>query len=69
MSTYDVNRNYATAHAANRVGYYIVSAVSMLAAWNDARQTRKSLAALTDRELDDIGLSRSEIEDVVARGR
>jgi uncharacterized protein YjiS (DUF1127 family) len=31
-------------------------------AWNDARMTRKALARLTDRELDDIGLCRSDVE-------
>ena len=30
--------------------------------WNDARVTRKSLAKLSDRELDDIGLCRGDIE-------
>lgn len=33
-----------------------------LAAWNDARVTRKALAKLSDRELDDIGLCRGDIE-------
>ncbi|MBE0553207.1 MAG: DUF1127 domain-containing protein [Rhodobacteraceae bacterium] len=32
------------------------------AAWNDARVTRKTLSKLTDRELDDIGLCRGDIE-------
>jgi uncharacterized protein YjiS (DUF1127 family) len=30
--------------------------------WNDARVTRKALSKLTDRELDDIGLCRGDIE-------
>lgn len=30
--------------------------------WNDARLTRKALSKLTDRELDDIGLCRGDIE-------
>ena len=30
--------------------------------WNDARVTRKALGNLTDRELDDIGLCRGDIE-------
>lgn len=38
-----------------------------IAAWNDARVTRKSLSALTDRELDDLGLVRGDIDDI-ARG-
>ncbi len=31
-------------------------------AWNDARVTRKSLGRLSDRELDDIGLCRGDVE-------
>lgn len=34
--------------------------------WNDARATRSALSKLTDRELDDIGLTRGDI-DAVAR--
>jgi uncharacterized protein YjiS (DUF1127 family) len=33
-----------------------------VAAWNDARVTRKALSKLSDRELDDIGLCRGDIE-------
>lgn len=36
-------------------------------AWKARRATRIALAQLTDRELDDIGLSRSDIE-TIARG-
>ena len=36
--------------------------VSTFAAWNDARVTRKALNKLSDRELDDIGLNRGDIE-------
>ena len=35
-----------------------------LAAWNDARVTRKALSKLSDRELDDIGLCRGDIEHI-----
>jgi uncharacterized protein YjiS (DUF1127 family) len=41
--------------------------VSGLISWNDARVTRGSLARLTDRELDDIGLCRGDIDEVAAR--
>jgi uncharacterized protein YjiS (DUF1127 family) len=41
-------------------------AFSQFAAWNDARVTRKALAKLTDRELDDIGLCRGDIEAISA---
>lgn len=33
-----------------------------LAGWNDARVTRNALAKLSDRELDDIGLCRADLE-------
>jgi len=33
-----------------------------LSAWNDARITRKALGRLSDRELDDIGLCRGDVE-------
>ena len=45
----------------------IASLVTTLIAWNDARVTRNSLAQLTDRELDDIGLTRGDIDEVAAR--
>jgi uncharacterized protein YjiS (DUF1127 family) len=35
-----------------------------LAAWNDARVTRKALSKLSDRELEDIGLTRSDIDRI-----
>ncbi len=41
---------------------YVNDKVSAFAAWNDARVTRKALAKLSDRELDDIGLCRGDIE-------
>lgn len=41
--------------------------VAAFQSWNDARLTRKALSQLSARELSDIGLSRGEIEQVVAR--
>ncbi|MEZ5733240.1 MAG: DUF1127 domain-containing protein [Paracoccaceae bacterium] len=41
--------------------------VSTFAAWNDARATRKALSKLSDRELDDIGLCRGDIETIASR--
>lgn len=35
--------------------------------WNDARITRNALNALSDRELSDIGLARSDIDAVATR--
>ena len=46
--------------------YRAINALSNLAltllAWNDARVTRKALSKLSDRELDDIGLCRGDLE-------
>ncbi|MFT5062608.1 MAG: hypothetical protein ACI9AX_002944 [Polaromonas sp.] len=39
-------------------------AVSTLISWNDARVTRNSLSGLSNRELDDLGLVRGDIEDI-----
>ena len=48
----------------------ITSAViGTVAAWNDARVTRNALARLSDRELDDIGLCRGDIEAISTRVR
>ncbi|MGV8951140.1 MAG: DUF1127 domain-containing protein [Cypionkella sp.] len=33
-----------------------------LASWNDGRLTRNALGKLSDRELDDIGLCRGDVE-------
>lgn len=38
------------------------AAVEAVQAWNSARITRKALNRLTNRELDDIGLCRGDIE-------
>ena len=45
----------------------VVSTVmAMLAAWNDARMTRKALSKLSDRELVDIDLCLGDIADTAA---
>lgn len=36
-----------------------------VAAWKAERDTRRALQALSDRELDDIGLCRGDIDEVV----
>ncbi|SNX69221.1 uncharacterized protein DUF1127 [Cereibacter ovatus] len=40
-----------------------------LVAWNDARATRAALSRLSDRELDDIGLCRGDIDAICATRR
>jgi uncharacterized protein YjiS (DUF1127 family) len=63
MSTMEINRSVA----AGGVGNVVANLFSMLSAWNDARVTRRELNSLSDRELDDIGVFRGDIERI-ARG-
>jgi uncharacterized protein YjiS (DUF1127 family) len=45
-----------------RTVQFFSNALIAVANWNDARVTRNTLAKLSDRELDDIGLCRGDIE-------
>ncbi|REF73467.1 DUF1127 domain-containing protein [Paracoccus versutus] len=63
MSAVEMSHN----HAAAGFGGVFSRVTAMIAGWNDARITRRELNALTDRELNDIGLARGDIERV-ARG-
>ncbi|WP_323767009.1 DUF1127 domain-containing protein [Antarctobacter sp.] len=67
MAATDLTRPYAASGSAARIGNIFASAISAFAVWNDARLTRNSLSALTDRELDDIGLHRGDIDSVSGR--
>ncbi|MEZ5771883.1 MAG: DUF1127 domain-containing protein [Defluviimonas denitrificans] len=49
------------------MGGFFGTMVSAFAAWNDARVTRNALSRLTDRELDDIGLTRADIDTIATR--
>lgn len=40
----------------------ISEAIASVTSWNDARVTRGALSKLSNRELDDIGLCRGDIE-------
>nr|WP_231119286.1 DUF1127 domain-containing protein [Rhodovulum sp. MB263] len=45
----------------------LVSALfARLQAWDEARRTRNALSRLTDRELDDIGLCRGDIDRLLS---
>ncbi len=45
---------------------FVSNAAAGFAAWNDARVTRNALGKLSDRELDDIGLCRGDV-DLIGR--
>lgn len=65
MATFDTSRTtYGSATATSRFLGKISGVVASVIAWNDARVTRNALASLSNRELEDIGLSRSDIDTV-----
>jgi uncharacterized protein YjiS (DUF1127 family) len=45
---------------------FVTEFLNSFAAWNDARVTRHALGKLSDRELDDIGLCRGDV-DLIGR--
>lgn len=68
MAAIDTSRTvYGSAPVANRQGSFLNSLVGAFIAWNDARVTRKALGSLSDRELSDIGLARSDIDMIATR--
>ena len=67
MAAFDTTRPaYGAAPVAGQIKGLFSKMVAQLVAWNDARVTRNALNALTDRELEDIGLVRGDIDDVAA---
>ncbi|MCF3973776.1 DUF1127 domain-containing protein [Paracoccus salsus] len=50
--------------SANGLGSVVASLASRISSWQDSRKTRRELGALSDRELDDIGLCRGDIERI-----
>ena len=60
MSAVDTNRSSFRA-ARNGLFNKMIDAV---VAWNEARITRSALSRLSDRELNDIGLTRYDIDRV-----
>jgi len=63
MASFDTTRPVAGL-SAGRITSFVVNMFGAVAAWNDARITRNSLSKLTSRELDDIGLSYGDIDNV-----
>lgn len=67
MASIDTHRPFAAPAGA---GFFatLMAGLSSLKAWNDARITRQALSRLTERELDDIGLCRGDIDRIALRG-
>ena len=58
---------YGTLDLVARINVTLSPVIGTIASWNDARVTRNTLSGLSDRELDDIGLGRGDI-DRIAKG-
>ncbi len=56
----DISNTRATASLGLRA--FFQRLVASISAWNDARLTRKALSQLSDRQLEDIGLTRGDID-------
>ena len=70
MAAYETNRPVAAgALNGGRISAVFLNFVAGFGTWNDARVTRNALGRLSDRELDDIGLCRGDIEALVASSR
>ncbi len=65
MAAYETTRRapFGVQTSARVTGVF-AGVLASLAAWNDVRVTRKALSRLSDRELDDIGLTRADIERI-----
>ena len=68
MAAFDsIRTSYGLQSFAGRVGAQIANLYAVARDWNDARVTRNALASLSDRELEDIGLVRGDIDLVAER--
>ncbi|WP_299963323.1 DUF1127 domain-containing protein [uncultured Roseobacter sp.] len=64
MAAFDTTR--PTYDSAPVVAPFFARLMASVISWNAARATRSALDSLTDRELEDIGLVRGDIELVAA---
>ena len=64
MAAFDTTRTFAPeGNAFTRTYTHLVGLIS---AWNDARVTKAALSKLSDAELNDIGLTRGDIDALVS---
>ncbi|MCR9158225.1 MAG: DUF1127 domain-containing protein [Rhodobacteraceae bacterium] len=60
MAAFDTSRpTYAA--GSKGFGVFVSSLIAAFTTWNDSRQTRNALSQLSDHELEDIGLTRGDI--------
>lgn len=65
MALREMSQNPAASHL-NRL---VAKIANVIWEWRDERASRKALGKLTDRELDDIGLLRSDIDQLTDAGQ
>ncbi len=58
------NTRSAAALNAGTIASFVANVAGNLAAWNDARVTRKALSKLSARELEDIGLTYADVDNI-----
>lgn len=64
-----IETNAAPRAAESALGLWGHGVARMVADWWNYRRTVRALSALTDRELEDIGLTRSGIHAAARKGR
>lgn len=69
MATIDTSRTYGSYGLVGRISASISAIVASVVEWNDARVTRNALSGLSDRELEDIGMVRGDIDRVATSNR
>ncbi len=70
MAAFDTTRTtYGSTGLFGRIGSLFTAAFGTVVAWNDARVTRNALQSLSDRELEDIGLIRGDLDSVAGPRR
>jgi uncharacterized protein YjiS (DUF1127 family) len=63
MAAFDTSRPMSSAAGVGSFTKFLASAFGAIANWNDQRVTRNALSKLTNRELDDIGLCRGDLNN------
>ena len=66
---YTTYTNSRSANAMIGAQDYFAQMVATITGWNDAKRTRNALNRLSDAQLEDIGLSRGDIENIATSAR
>ena len=61
MAVFETQRPIASGHGLSAM---LTNLVARFNDWNDARITRNELGRLTDRQLDDLGLTRDDVDAI-----